>query len=103
VNAFYIQQFNSLVVPLAFLNAPHYVHGAPKYINYATIALTIAHEALHSLDSSGIKDISDPISNLESNSKSHYTLRSLSFIFQVVTLMLMESYSTGLKGIIEDF
>ncbi|OXA60339.1 Phosphate-regulating neutral endopeptidase [Folsomia candida] len=53
VNAFYIQQFNSLVVPLAFLNPPNYSYGAPKYVNYATIALTIAHEALHSLDSSG--------------------------------------------------
>ncbi len=53
VNAFYIQQFNSLVIPLAFLNPPNYYYGAPKSYNYATIALTIAHEALHSLDSSG--------------------------------------------------
>ncbi|CAL8111482.1 unnamed protein product [Orchesella dallaii] len=53
VNAFYIQQFNSIVIPIAFLNPPHYVERAPKYINYATIALTIAHEALHALDSSG--------------------------------------------------
>ena len=41
------------MVPLAFLNPPHYIYGGPKYINYATIALTIAHEALHALDSSG--------------------------------------------------
>lgn len=53
VNAFYIQQFNSIVIPLAFLNPPHYVERAPVYINYATIALTLAHEALHALDSSG--------------------------------------------------
>ncbi|CAG7732079.1 unnamed protein product [Allacma fusca] len=53
VNAFYIQQFNSIVIPLAFLTPPQYTWGAPKYINYATVALTIAHEALHALDGSG--------------------------------------------------
>jgi hypothetical protein len=41
------------VIPLAFLNPPQYTRGAPGYVNYATIALTIAHEILHALDGSG--------------------------------------------------
>lgn len=42
------------MIPLAFLSPPQYTWSAPKYINYATIALTIAHEALHALDGSGM-------------------------------------------------
>lgn len=43
-----------LVVPLAILSPPYYIQGVPKYINYATIGATLAHEITHSFDKTGI-------------------------------------------------
>ena len=41
------------MIPLGLLQDAHYSAHIPTYLNLASLGLTLAHEALHSLDEAG--------------------------------------------------
>eukprot|EP00094_Tigriopus_californicus_P013753 TCALIF_13309-PA protein Name:"Similar to MMEL1 Membrane metallo-endopeptidase-like 1 (Homo sapiens)" AED:0.07 eAED:0.07 QI:145/0.78/0.73/1/0.35/0.4/15/73/751 len=53
VNAFHLQQLNSIVIPLGLLQESHFTRNVPQYLNLASLGLTMAHEILHALDNTG--------------------------------------------------
>lgn len=53
VNAFHLQQLNSIVIPLGLMHDAHYSQNVPKYLNVGSLGLTLAHEILHTLDQMG--------------------------------------------------
>ena len=51
----YIVQLSKLisVIPLGLMGEAHFSLRVPKYLNVGSLGLTLAHEMLHSLDSTG--------------------------------------------------
>ena len=53
VNAFYFMSFNSITIPIAFLQSPIYDKNASYEENLGAIGFVIGHEITHAFDSSG--------------------------------------------------
>ncbi|XP_014221470.1 neprilysin-2-like [Trichogramma pretiosum] len=54
VNAFYTLRRNTIEIPLGFLRA-FYRSNRPQYLNYGSVASSIAHEIFHGFDTHGRK------------------------------------------------
>jgi len=54
-NAFYLQHFNSMVLPLALLDDPLFSMETPRYLSLGTLGFIIAHEIMHGFDNSGVE------------------------------------------------
>ncbi|CAJ0606418.1 unnamed protein product [Cylicocyclus nassatus] len=53
VNAYYLFTANSIRVPAAFLQAPHFHHTFPRALNYGGLGTSIGHEITHGFDDQG--------------------------------------------------
>jgi len=53
VNAQYVLDKNSIVIPAAVLQPPFFSSGIPDYINYGGIGSLIGHELTHAFDNTG--------------------------------------------------
>lgn len=55
VNAYYLANFNEIVFPAAYLQAPNFDPAADPAVNYGAIGATIGHEMGHGFDDQGSK------------------------------------------------
>lgn len=55
VNAYYLPNFNEIVFPAAFLQAPYFDPAVDDAVNYGAIGTTIGHEMGHGFDDQGSK------------------------------------------------
>ncbi|XP_068674901.1 endothelin-converting enzyme homolog isoform X1 [Montipora foliosa] len=53
INAYYSPQQNRIVILAGILRSPFYKKQYPKFINYGSLAMIIAHETTHGFDSRG--------------------------------------------------
>ncbi|EFX65708.1 hypothetical protein DAPPUDRAFT_303549 [Daphnia pulex] len=54
-NAFYLQHFNSMVLPLGLLHDPLFSLKTPSYLGLGTLGFIVAHEIMHGFDNSGVE------------------------------------------------
>lgn len=54
-NAFYLQHFNSMVLPLGLLHDPLFSLDTPNYLGLGTLGFIVAHEIMHGFDNSGVE------------------------------------------------
>ena len=55
VNAYYLANFNEIVFPAAYLQAPNFDPAADPAVNYGAVGATIGHEMGHGFDDQGSK------------------------------------------------
>jgi putative endopeptidase len=55
VNAYYLANFNEIVFPAAYLQAPNFDPAADPAVNYGAVGATIGHEMGHGFDDEGSK------------------------------------------------
>lgn len=55
VNAYYLPNFNEIVFPAAYLQAPNFDPAADAAVNYGAVGATIGHEMGHGFDDQGSK------------------------------------------------
>ena len=59
INAFYVNSWNRLVLPIGMFNEPFYSSDRPASLNFATLGFVVAHEISHGFDNTGRKHGND--------------------------------------------
>ncbi|XP_023220122.1 endothelin-converting enzyme 1-like [Centruroides sculpturatus] len=84
VNAFYVPDFNAVVIPAGIQQLPFYNAERSKFMNFGGMGLVYGHEMTHGLDESG--SLRDKYGNLKNwwteKSKKEFKDRSKCFIEQ---------------------
>ncbi|XP_023235343.1 endothelin-converting enzyme 1-like [Centruroides sculpturatus] len=84
VNAFYVPDFNIVVIPAGIQQLPYYHADRPNYMNFGGMGLIYGHEMTHGLDESG--SLRDKYGNLKNwwtdKSKTEFKKRSKCFVDQ---------------------
>lgn len=84
VNAYYVPDFNIVVIPAGIQQLPYYHSERPKYMNFGGMGLIYGHEMTHGLDESG--SLRDKYGNLKNwwtdKAKTEFKKRSNCFVKQ---------------------
>lgn len=90
-NAFYLQHFNSMVLPLALLDDPLFSMETPRYLAMGTLGFIMAHEIMHGFDNSGVETDENGIRNSILSTSSHQIFQEK---MNCVTSQYSETFQT---------